>query len=132
MNKREQVVVLFLAATFLVGAGLNFYRRQDLRRRQASSPIVIENPADGALPTSAPVNLNTARQYELEALPGIGPVIAKRIIQFREQHGGFTSVGQLRSVSGIGPKRFAAIEKLVAIEPESVAARKAEPSGQQR
>jgi len=132
MNKRERVVVLFLAATFLVGAGLNLYRRQDLRRRQASSPLVIENPADSASSSSAPVNLNTARQYELEALPGIGPVIAKRIIQFREQHGGFTSVGQLRQVSGIGPKRFAAIENLVVIAQESAAARKPLSTGQQR
>jgi competence ComEA-like helix-hairpin-helix protein len=122
VNKRERFVVLFLTATFLAGAGLNLYRRADLRRRQALSPIVIENPADSAIDISAAlVNLNTARQYELEALPGIGPVIARRIIQFRERRGGFKTVGQLREVPGIGPKRFAALSGLVTVVPDSSA-----------
>lgn len=50
-----------------------------------------------------PVNLNTAGPEELDTLPGIGPALAERIIQYREEHGPFTSVEQLDEVKGIGP-----------------------------
>jgi competence protein ComEA len=48
------------------------------------------------------VDLNAATQSQLDALPGIGPVLAGRILQFRQEHGRFTSVDELGEVSGIG------------------------------
>jgi competence protein ComEA len=62
-----------------------------------------------------PVNLNTATTGELEALPGVGPVLAQRIVAHREQHGGFRSVEDLRQVSGIGEARFAELRDLVTV-----------------
>jgi competence protein ComEA len=50
-----------------------------------------------------PVNLNTADVGRLDALPGIGPVLAQRIVDHREQHGPFGSVEDLQDVPGIGP-----------------------------
>jgi competence protein ComEA len=61
------------------------------------------------------VNVNTATQLELEALPGIGPALAAAIIDEREQRGGFRSVQELRDVRGIGEKRFAALSDLVSV-----------------
>ncbi|WP_418058509.1 helix-hairpin-helix domain-containing protein [Pimelobacter simplex] len=56
-------------------------------------------------PGPAPlVNLNTAGQTELEALPQVGPVTAQSILTWRTEHGGFTRVGELLEVDGIGPK----------------------------
>ena len=59
------------------------------------------------------LNLNTATQEQLEELPGIGPVLAERIVQFREREGGFQSVRQLLEIEGIGPKKFEGIEDLL-------------------
>jgi len=61
------------------------------------------------------VDLNTATQAELEELPGIGPVLAQRILDFREDNGGFTAVEQLREVSGIGPAVYEDIVDLVTV-----------------
>jgi competence protein ComEA len=59
------------------------------------------------------VNLNSASLEQLDALPGVGPVLAQHILDWRAQHGQFTAVGQLQEVSGIGPAKFAAIKNLV-------------------
>ncbi len=69
-----------------------------------------------ALPTTHRVNLNTATQAELELLPGIGPAMAKRILEYRSTHGKFTSVDQLDSVKGIGTKTMAKLRPLVSVD----------------
>lgn len=61
------------------------------------------------------VNLNTATQGQLEALPGVGPSLARAIIAERERHGGFRSVNELRNVRGIGEKRFADLKDKVTV-----------------
>jgi competence protein ComEA len=75
-------------------------------------------PAGGADVTSqstAPVSLNSATLDQLEALPGVGPVLAQKIIDWRTANGGFTSIGQLTQVSGIGDVTFAEIQPLVTL-----------------
>ncbi|MBL8764430.1 MAG: helix-hairpin-helix domain-containing protein [Phycisphaerae bacterium] len=62
------------------------------------------------------VNLNTAGAAELELLPGIGPAMARRIIEHRGAHGPFRSMSDLDAVSGIGPAKLAKIEPLVSFE----------------
>lgn len=62
------------------------------------------------------INLNQATQAQLETLPGVGPVLAKRILAFRIRHGGFKSVVELLNVPGIGPKRFDQLKDYVCIE----------------
>ncbi|MGW2383046.1 helix-hairpin-helix domain-containing protein [Streptomyces sp. NPDC001658] len=69
-------------------------------------------PATGLAPT-APVSLNTATVDQLDTLPGVGPVLAQHIIDYRTQHGGFRSVDELREVNGIGDRRFADLRNLV-------------------
>jgi len=66
----------------------------------------------GAAP-AAPVLLNTATAEQLDTLPGVGPVLAQHIIDYRTQHGGFRSVDELREVNGIGDRRFADLRNLV-------------------
>jgi competence protein ComEA len=72
-------------------------------------------PASGPAGTgpAAPVSLNTATADQLDALPGVGPVLAQHIIDYRTQHGGFRSVDELREVNGIGDRRFGDLRNLV-------------------
>jgi competence protein ComEA len=69
-------------------------------------------PAAGSSP-SAPLDLNSATLEQLEALPGIGPVTAQKILDFRQQHGAFHSVDELQGVPGIGPAHMAQLKGLV-------------------
>ncbi|MDT0209150.1 ComEA family DNA-binding protein [Curtobacterium sp. BRD11] len=72
--------------------------------------------AGGADDTGAAVvDLNTADQPTLETLPGIGPALAARILAWREEHGGFTSVDDLLEVSGIGDTRLAELRDRVRV-----------------
>jgi competence protein ComEA len=59
----------------------------------------------------AKVSLGQATLEQLDGLDGIGPTLAKRIVEYRTRHGGFHSIEQLQEVDGIGPKRFAALKK---------------------
>ncbi|MDQ0276280.1 competence protein ComEA [Arthrobacter silviterrae] len=61
------------------------------------------------------VPLNSATAAELDALPGVGPVMSERIVQWRADHGPFKSVDELGSVSGIGPKMLATLRPLVTV-----------------
>lgn len=67
-----------------------------------------------ALPGPAsPLSLNSASAAQLDALPGVGPVLARHIVDFRTQHGGFTALQQLREVPGIGDRKFSTLKSLV-------------------
>lgn len=63
--------------------------------------------------TAGPISLNQATVEQLDSLPGVGPVLAQHIVDYRTQHGGFRSVDELREVNGIGDRRFADLQPLV-------------------
>jgi competence protein ComEA len=60
------------------------------------------------------VHLNTATLEQLDGLPGVGPVTAQRILNYRTKHGAFSSVDELDAVPGIGPARLDTLRDLVA------------------
>lgn len=71
--------------------------------------------ATGSGSASPPVDLNTATVEQLDTLPGVGPVLAQRIVDWRTTHGSFESVDQLGEVDGIGPSRLADLRPLVTV-----------------
>lgn len=65
-------------------------------------------------PAAGPVHLNTATLEQLDALPGVGPVTAQKILDYRQKHGAFSSVDDLDAIPGIGPARLEQLRELVA------------------
>lgn len=77
-----------------------------------------QNQESGSLQSggTSKININTASAKELESLPGIGPVLAQRIVDYRAQKGGFKNIEEIKEVSGIGDKRFEAIKDLITVK----------------
>jgi competence protein ComEA len=88
--------------------------RQILVPRRAPASAAAA-PATAPGQPTAPVNLNTATLEQLDALSGVGPVTAQKIIDYREEHGGFGSVDELGEVPGIGDVRLASLREQVRV-----------------
>jgi competence protein ComEA len=113
------------AGGVLPGADIGYL---NLARKLTDGELVLvgitpSGPVDGVVPpegsagsqTPATVNLNTATLAELETLPGIGPVLAQRILDYRISHGGFRAATDLRKVDGIGTARFEQLKDRVSV-----------------
>lgn len=72
-------------------------------------------PTAGGAVGGGKVNINSATETELQQLPGIGPVMAERIITYRHDHGPFTTVKELQSVPGIGPALMARLHEEITV-----------------
>ncbi len=71
--------------------------------------------AESTSAAAGPIDINLATAEQLEQIPGVGPVLAQRIIAYREQNGGFSTVEQLTEVSGIGEATFAQMQAMVTV-----------------
>ncbi|MEV0329840.1 ComEA family DNA-binding protein [Micromonospora echinospora] len=81
----------------------------------AGPPTAAAAPGAAGPAAAGKVNLNTATVAQLDTLPGVGPVLAQRIVDHRDQQGGFRSVGDLRQVEGIGDARYEQLKDLVTV-----------------
>jgi competence protein ComEA len=79
--------------------------------RRGAAVAAAGASAGAAGAASGPISLSQATEAQLESLDGIGPALAGRILEYRQQHGGFRSLDELKDVSGIGDKRFEALRK---------------------
>lgn len=80
---------------------------------ETTLPIVPKRSHDGLL------DLNRATEQDFDALPGIGPKLAERIMEYRQSVGAFHALDELRDVKGIGKKKFERIRPLVTVTPEA-------------
>ncbi|MBE3578150.1 MAG: helix-hairpin-helix domain-containing protein [Limnochordales bacterium] len=82
---------------------------------KAGPDVASSGPPPASSSPSTPISLNGADAAELEALPGIGPALARRIVEYREQHGPFQSVDELQEVPGIGEARLRELRSWVTV-----------------
>jgi comEA protein len=126
LNRGEKLAIiavcLFLAG--LLGYGLGVRRSvgdYTVRVGQVlSTPAVLDTPlpSDDSSPEhyiDGRLDINTASAEEFDSLPGIGTVLAERIVDYRQEHGAFTRIEELMEVSGIGEKIFGELEKYITI-----------------
>jgi comEA protein len=66
---------------------------------------------------SLKVNINSANEQELDNLPGVGPKLAKKIVEYRFIHGSFESINEIRVIKGVGAKKFSQIENYLTVQP---------------
>ena len=123
--KKPGIWILVLVTCIFTGFILGFFAGRNLDRTpvQIQAAPAIAQEQDDSDSTAVPdetdasepgiVDINTATVAQLQTLPGIGEVIAQRIIDYREANGPFQSVGELIKVKGIGEKRLEAIWDLV-------------------
>ena len=120
MNKGRNVskaewILLGLTGLFLCGLLI-----LDVHDRNAREHLVVETvvevPQETFMPEVSLVNLNTASVEELMELPGIGKELARRIVEYRVEHGDFETVQALMEVSGIGESKVAGLEDWVTVD----------------
>ncbi len=82
---------------------------------QSSSPSSEQSGESGVSATSGKVNINTATVEQLTTLKGVGEATAQKIIDYRQQNGSFKTIEDLKNVSGIGDKRYAALKDSITV-----------------
>ena len=102
--KRHESFILF--GLCLILASLNLHNHLRRERIKKDIKVVIEE-------SMIQVSINTAGIDELSSLPGIGPVLASRIIEYRENHGKFKCLEEIKKVKGIGPHIYSRIAAMI-------------------
>jgi len=119
IRKTYERVGILLIAVVLILIGLILLKDRDESTATfvpAPEPVNTETTVKSAETVKAGlVSINKASLEDLDRLPGIGPVLAQRIIDYRTKNGGFKSLDQLKDVSGIGDAKFGNVKNLISL-----------------
>jgi competence protein ComEA len=114
---RNTWVAAALTAAMVIGGSM-------MARADAADAGQTTKPAPTPAATAtAPLDLNAATLADLQKLPGIGPALAARIVEYRQKSGGFKKIEELMNIQGIGEQSFLKLKALVAIAPAKTAER---------
>ena len=111
LTEQERITLTGLGVIALAGLGVLLWQRQRPPLVVKGAPSAIQATQwNEALAATRQVDINTADAAELERLPHVGPTLAKRIVEYRRQHGRFGDPEELKRVPGIGPKKYEALK----------------------
>ena len=109
LTPRERKVIIFLGILIFCGAVLRFL---NVKINNVTANTNVQNQTQKILQ----ININTADLVDLEKIPGIGPEIARRIIEYRTNHGQFLSLDDLSKVKGIGDKKLEMMKDYIIVQ----------------
>jgi len=125
MTKQEKTVIYFLIAILVLGLAVKFYKACSSRARLKIEKVDLKTgPYLGVgkvdinkiVKEKLLVKLNSASAEDFARLPGIGPGLAKRIVDYRDKNGSFVTIEDINKVSGIGEKKYEAIKDFLVVE----------------
>lgn len=117
MKKPLKTLIIITAVFFVLLAGLFIGRNSTKSYKPVEQALntEIKGTTSSSQNKDGKIDINTATVDQLQMLPGIGEVLAQRIIDYREEHGAFQSIEELLNVSGIGESKLANIEPRIKV-----------------
>lgn len=103
MNRKEIIALIVLVSILIV---INIFQYLKWQKNKKTFELIIEESMNQ-------ISINTADVNDFEALPGIGPALARRIIEYRKKNGHFKKISDLKKVKGIGENLFKRIEPFI-------------------
>ena len=116
-TKQEKLVLVFLGFAALVGLAANLFMKKSLPAGRQGCQLNNFYPAAPPVESYTKTDINKATVQQLQDLPGIGPVLSQRIIDFRQQNGPFKRLEELQSVKGISVRLYQKIKGRLFISP---------------
>ena len=123
MKHTKILIGIVLILVISIPAFLYFIYTDKPLTKNTSSTINIENKEtdtndsnNNSNSNNSKVNINTGGVEELKALPGVGDLLAQKIIDYREENGKFKTIDELKNVSGIGDKKFESMKEYVSVK----------------
>lgn len=108
LTSRERKVLLIVAGVIFVGAVIRYFQ---VTTKSSAATFTSSKYQ----PAAAVIDINKASQQDLEKISGIGPAIARRIVDYRSQHGAFATLEDLKKVKGIGAKKLEQMKEYITL-----------------